>query len=52
MDDTIVAISTAQGIGAISIVRVSGSEAIKIVNEVFSRNILNALSHTIHYGMT
>lgn len=50
MDDTIVAISTAQGIGAISIVRVSGSEAIKIVNEVFSRNILNALSHTIHYG--
>lgn len=50
MDDTIVAISTAQGIGAISIVRVSGSEAIKIVNEVFSRNILSALSHTIHYG--
>lgn len=50
MDDTIAAISTAQGIGAISIVRVSGPEAIKIVNDIFSRNIMNALSHTIHYG--
>lgn len=50
MDDTIAAISTAQGIGAISIVRVSGSDAIKIVNSIFSRDIMNALSHTIHYG--
>ena len=50
MDDTIAAISTAQGIGAISIVRVSGSNAIKIVNDIFSRDIMNALSHTIHYG--
>lgn len=50
MEDTIAAISTAQGIGAISIVRVSGSDAIKIVNDIFSKDIMNALSHTIHYG--
>ena len=50
MNDTIAAISTAQGIGAISIVRVSGSDAIKIVNDIFSNDIMNAISHTIHYG--
>ena len=50
MDDTIAAISTAQGVGAISIVRVSGSKAISIVNEIFSRDISDVPSHTIHYG--
>ena len=50
MDDTIAAISTAQGIGAISIIRVSGADAIKIVNSIFSKDINNVLSHTIHYG--
>lgn len=50
MDDTIVAISTAQGVGAISIVRVSGKDSIGIVNKVFSKDILSAESHTIHYG--
>ena len=51
MDDTIAAISTAQGVGAISIIRVSGTDAIKIVNKIFSnKKFLNAPSHTIHYG--
>jgi len=36
MNDTIAAISTASGVGAISIIRVSGKDAIKIVNSVFS----------------
>ena len=35
MNDTICAIATAQGIGAIAIVRVSGTEAIDIVNKIF-----------------
>ena len=35
MEDTICAISTASGIGAISIVRVSGVEAINIVSKIF-----------------
>lgn len=51
MNDTIAAISTAQGVGAISIIRVSGDEAINIVSEIFSnKDFFNAPSHTIHYG--
>jgi tRNA modification GTPase trmE len=50
MEDTICAISTSLG-GAISIVRVSGTNAIKIVNKLFStKNLETAKSHTIHYG--
>ena len=51
MNDTICAISTALGIGAISIVRVSGKESIYIVNKIFKGKDLNkAKTHTIHYG--
>ena len=50
MEDTIAAISTALGVGAISIIRVSGNDAVNIVNKIFDKNILNAKSHTIHYG--
>lgn len=50
MDDTIVAISTALGVGAISIIRVSGKDAIEIVNNITKRKVLTkAPSHTIHY---
>ena len=51
MDDTIVAISTAMGIGAISIVRLSGKDAINIVNSCFDgRDLTKVNSHTINYG--
>ena len=51
MNDTIVAISTALGEGAISIIRVSGDDAIKIVNSVFKGKDLDKVeSHTINYG--
>lgn len=51
MNDTIVAISTAYGEGAISIVRLSGDEAIEIVNKSFKgKNLLNVETHTINYG--
>ena len=51
MNDTICAISTSQGVGAISIVRVSGEEAIEIVNKVFKGKDLSKVpSHTINYG--
>ena len=49
-ETTIAAISTALQDGAISIVRVSGEDAIDIVQSIFDRNIKNAQSHTIHYG--
>ena len=50
MEDTIVAISTTTGIGAISIIRLSGPEAIEITNKVFTKNLSGVDSHTIHYG--
>jgi tRNA modification GTPase len=49
--DTITAISTPIGEGAIAIVRLSGPEAIKIASSIYRGNDLNdAQSHTIHYG--
>ena len=51
LHDTIAAISTADVEAAISIVRMSGENAIEIANEIFSRNLLNVPSHTVHYGM-
>lgn len=51
MDDTIAAISTALGIGAISIIRVSGAESINIVNSIFKgKDLTKVETHTIHYG--
>lgn len=51
MNDTIVGISTALGIGAISIIRVSGKEAITLVNEIFKgKDLTKVNTHTIHYG--
>ena len=51
MNDTIVAISTALGVGAISIVRLSGNDAINIVNKCFEgKDLTKVDSHTIHYG--
>ena len=50
MNDTICAISTALGVGAISIIRVSGDNAIKIVNEIFDKDLTKVNSHTINYG--
>lgn len=49
-ENTIAAISTSLQDGAISIIRLSGDKAIEITQKIFDRNILNAKSHTIHYG--
>ena len=50
MNDTIAAISTAMGVGAISIIRVSGENSIEIVNKITKRKILDKVdSHTITY---
>lgn len=50
MNDTIAAISTALGIGAISIIRVSGPDAIEIVNGITKRRkLMNVNSNTINY---
>ncbi len=51
MNDTICAVSTALGVGAISIIRVSGTDSISIVNDIFKgKDLLKVESHTINYG--
>lgn len=50
MEDTICGISTSMGIGAISIVRLTGINALDVISKVFDKNLENAESHTIHYG--
>lgn len=49
LQDTIAVISTALNEGAISIVRISGNDAIEIANKCTTKNLFNCESHTIHY---
>ncbi|MFN8251628.1 MAG: tRNA uridine-5-carboxymethylaminomethyl(34) synthesis GTPase MnmE [Ferruginibacter sp.] len=50
-DDTIVAIATAPGVGAIGVIRLSGGKAISIMNALFpSKDLLKQASHTLHVG--
>ncbi len=51
MSDTIVAIATKLGVGAISIIRVSGTDSISLVNRIFrGKDLTEVESHTINYG--
>lgn len=50
--DTIVALATPPGIGAIAIIRLSGDKAIDIINTLFpSKDLSDKASHTIHVGL-
>src|ERR1700757_2024394 len=50
-DDTIVAIATPPGIGAIGVIRLSGDRSFPIMNELFpSKDLTKQLSHTVHVG--
>jgi len=54
-NDTIIALATSSGVGAIAVIRLSGEKAIDIVNTHFqskfgNKNLLNVPSHTIHLG--
>lgn len=50
-NDTICALATANGTGAIAIIRVSGAESIAITNQIFKgKNLTEVGSHTLHYG--
>lgn len=49
--DTICALATANGIGAIGIIRISGDDAISVSSKIFEgKNLEKADSHTVHYG--
>ena len=50
LNDTIVAISTGLVEQAISIIRLSGDEAIEVVDKIFDKDLTKAKSHTITYG--
>ena len=49
-DETICAVATGSSMSAIAVIRVSGPKAIKITDSIFSKNILNKKTHTIHFG--
>ena len=50
-EDTIVALATPQGVGAIAVIRLSGPNAIGLANQIFRGKDLEAQpSHTVHYG--
>lgn len=48
--DTICALATPNGIGAIGMIRLSGKQSWEIVSKVFSKSLENATSHTTHFG--
>ena len=54
INDTIVALATASGVGAIAVIRLSGKEAIAIADSMFKpysrKSLLEAPSHTVHLG--
>ncbi|MFC4210388.1 tRNA uridine-5-carboxymethylaminomethyl(34) synthesis GTPase MnmE [Pedobacter lithocola] len=50
--DTIIALSTPQGSGAIGVIRLSGPDAISLANSVFSgKDLEKQDSHTLHFGL-
>ncbi len=51
LDDTICALATAGGIGAIGVIRISGKQTMAIVNSIFKgKDLTKAASHTLHFG--
>ena len=51
LSDTIVALATPQGVGALAIIRLSGQQSIAIVNSIFKgKDLRKADSHTLHFG--
>lgn len=51
-DDTIVAIATPPGVGAIGVIRISGQQALPIVDAMFpSKDLVSQSTHTVHVGL-
>jgi tRNA modification GTPase len=51
-EDTIIALATPAGVGAISVIRISGPNSIKAADDLFTGKVklVSCLSHTLHYG--
>ena len=50
MEDTIAAVATTIGESSINVIRISGKDSINVANKIFSKDISNVPSHTVHYG--
>lgn len=51
-DDTIVALATPPGVGAIGVIRISGKQALPIVDAMFpSKDLVSQSTHTVHVGL-
>lgn len=50
MEDTIAAVATTIGESSINVIRISGKDSINVANKIFSNDISNVPSHTVHYG--
>lgn len=49
--DTICALATAPGIGAIATIRISGHKSFEVVEKIFSKTVSDKESHTVHFGL-
>lgn len=49
-NDTICALATPNGVGAIAMIRVSGAKSLEIVTAIFSKSLQDKASHTAHFG--
>ncbi|MEL6671085.1 MAG: tRNA uridine-5-carboxymethylaminomethyl(34) synthesis GTPase MnmE [Bacteroidota bacterium] len=50
LQDSIVAISTPAGSGALGVIRLSGPQSVEIVNQVFSKDLSQAPGYSLHFG--
>ena len=50
LKDTIAAIATANATGAVSLIRISGDEALNIASELIGKDLNKEKGYTIHYG--
>ena len=48
--DIICALATPNGVGAIAMIRISGSGSRKLLKGAFSKDLLNVESHSVHFG--
>ena len=50
-NDTIIALATPSGVGAISVIRLSGEKSIELTNRLFrGKNLIQQKTHTAHFG--
>ena len=50
-DDTICALATPNGIGAIALIRISGTKSLVLTEQFFSKPLQDKASHTSHFGL-